>query len=116
MTERASKQLSAGKRAKGQKELRQSAVLALGQIGDLDDDKIDQDIRQALYDSMGDADLQVKNFSTIAVAQLAGNPTEGDTEKGLEEQLLVSTHACARLRNPSRPPMGFPFFCRFLPL
>jgi HEAT repeat protein len=74
-----------GKRAKGQKELRQSAVLALGQIGDLDEDDIDKKIRQALYDSMGDADLQVKNFSTIAIAQLAGNPTENDTEKGLKE-------------------------------
>jgi HEAT repeat protein len=74
-----------GKRAKGQKELRQSAVLALGKIGDLDEDKIDKDIRQALYDSMGDADLQVKNFSTMAIAQLAGNPTEGETEKGLDE-------------------------------
>jgi HEAT repeat protein len=77
--------VNCGKRAKGQKELRQSAVLALGQIGDLDEDDIDKEIRQALYDSMKDADLQVKNFSTIAIAQLAGNPTENDTEKGLSE-------------------------------
>lgn len=77
--------VNCGKRAKGQKELRQSAVLALGKIGDLDEDEIDRKIRQALYESMSDADLQVKNFSTIAVAQLAGNPTEADTEKGLKE-------------------------------
>jgi len=77
--------VNCGKRAKGQKELRQSAVLALGQIGDLDEDDIDKEIRQAIYDSMKDADLQVKNFSTIAAAQLAGNPTENDTEKGLSE-------------------------------
>ncbi len=77
--------VNCGKRAKGQKELRQSAVLALGQIGDLDDDDIDKEIREALYASMSDADLQVKNFSTIALAQLGGNATENDTTKGLSD-------------------------------
>ena len=92
--------VNCGKRAKGQKELRQSAVLALGQIGDLDQDDIDKKIRQALYDSMSDADLQVKNFGTIAIAQLAGNPTENDTEKGLAE---IRTHLMKTLsRGKSR--------------
>jgi len=92
--------VNCGKRAKGQKELRQSAVLALGQIGDLDEDEIDKAIRQALYDSMGDADLQVKNFSTIALAQLAGNPTEGDTESGLKDirRHLMTTLAKGKSR------------------
>ncbi|HVS17443.1 MAG TPA: HEAT repeat domain-containing protein, partial [Planctomycetota bacterium] len=66
------------KHDKSQNEIKQSCILALGQIGDCDGDKVDADIRQALMDAYEDiADEQCKNFSLIALAQVAGRPGSG---------------------------------------
>jgi HEAT repeat protein len=67
-----------GGRAKGEKEIRQSCALALGQIGDLDNDDIDKEIRKALTDSESDADQQTKNYGMIALGQVGGRPGTGD--------------------------------------
>lgn len=74
-----------GKRAKGEKELRQSAALALGRIGTTGSGDVDAKVRQALIDAYGDADQQVKNFSVIALAQIGARPGEGDNSKGRDE-------------------------------
>lgn len=62
----------------GVREIRQSAALAFGQLGDLDNDPEDQAIRTALQNSAGNADQQVKNFSVIAMGQIGGRPGTGD--------------------------------------
>jgi HEAT repeat protein len=52
--------------------LRQSAVLALGQLGDCDKDPIDVKIRAALLRGLKDPDPQVQAFSLIAMGQVGG--------------------------------------------
>jgi HEAT repeat protein len=81
------------KRGKGEKELRQSASLAFGMIGDLDDDPADAQIRRSLIDACGNADQQVKRFSLIALGQIGGRPGTGymavDGERELRKYLLT---------------------------
>ncbi len=62
----------------GERELRQSASLAFGMIGDLDEDAWDKEIRAALQDACGNADQQVKKFSVMALGQVGGRPGTGD--------------------------------------
>lgn len=62
----------------GQRELRQSASLAFGMLGDLDDDASDKKIRAALQEASANADAQVKNFSVIAMGQVGGRPGDGE--------------------------------------
>lgn len=62
----------------GVRELRQSASLAFGMLGDLDNDEADKTIRAALQDASGNADAQVKNYSVIAMGQVGGRPGDGD--------------------------------------
>ena len=71
----------------GVRELRQSASLAFGQLGDLDDDKEDVAIRKALQDAAGNADQQVKNFSVIALGQIGGRPGTGDDPMAGEDEV-----------------------------
>jgi len=68
------------KNAKGvERELAQSAVIALGQIGDCDEDEIDARIREALMDVKDNiADQQARHFALIALAQVGGRPGKGD--------------------------------------
>ncbi len=69
-----------GKRSKEPKEVVQSAVLALGLIGDLDSDPIDKEIRKALSEVTKDqADQLARNFSMIAMGKVGG--TRGSGEK-----------------------------------
>jgi HEAT repeat protein len=70
-----------------QNEIKQSCILALGQIGDCDDDAVDKSIRAALMAVTDElSDEQAKYFSMIALAQVAGRPGvgEGGPLKGLE--------------------------------
>jgi HEAT repeat protein len=70
-----------------QNEIKQSCILALGQIGDCDDDAADKGIRSALMAVTDELpDEQCKYFSMIALAQVAGRPGlgEGGPVKGLE--------------------------------
>jgi HEAT repeat protein len=73
---------------KSQNEIKQSCILALGQIGDCDADEVDAKIRKSLmeaYESM--ADEQSKNFILISLAQVAGNAGEGASPTaGLQEK------------------------------
>ncbi len=71
----------------GKREVRQSASLAFGQLGDLDDDKADKTIRKALMDAAGNADQQVKNFSVIALGQIGGRPGSGDDPLAGEDEV-----------------------------
>ena len=68
------------KNAKGvEREIAQSAIVALGQIGDADEDEIDAEIRQALIDvPEALADQQARHFGLIALAQSGGRPGKGE--------------------------------------
>ena len=67
--------------------LRQSAVLALGQLGDCDKDDIDVAIRAALLRGLKDPDQQVQAFSLIAMGQVGGQagPDPAEEEHGRSE-------------------------------
>ncbi len=72
--------------SKERDEVRMSCVLSLGMIGDSDSDKVDQDIRTALKQMSDEGDVQSKNFTNIAMAQVGGRPGKGaDNEKGQKE-------------------------------
>lgn len=67
--------------------VQQSCVLALGQIGDTDKDKLDVDIRERLMKlSEKCPDVQTKNFACIAIAQIGGRQGAGeDNDKGVKD-------------------------------
>jgi len=78
-----------GKRtaSKFKNEIQQSAVLALGQLGDCDEDDVDKDIRKALAAVGGFvSDQQVRYFARIALGQVGGRRgTSGDPSSGRKE-------------------------------
>ncbi len=78
----------------GERELRQSASLAFGMIGDLDDDDSDKLIRKNLDEATGNADAQVKNFSLLALGQVGGHPGTGDKrlDGAPEIRKILQTH------------------------
>jgi HEAT repeat protein len=75
------------KQSKERDEVRWGCVLALGQIGDSDKDKIDAEIRDALkavVDEHGSD--QEKNFAMIALGQVGGRAGAGEeNDKGAKE-------------------------------
>lgn len=75
-----------GRTQKGESQLRQSAVLAMGAICDADADDVDKELRRRLFKAVEDSDQQVKHYSIIALAQAGGNLGEGEkVEDGLKE-------------------------------
>jgi HEAT repeat protein len=67
------------KNSKEKNEVIESCILALGQIGDNDSEKLDEQIRTALIDATKDqSDQQSRNFSLIALAQTGGRIGAGD--------------------------------------
>jgi HEAT repeat protein len=75
------------KHGKAQNEIKQSCIVALGQIGDCDADKVDVAIRQGLMAAYEDlSDEQSRNFVLVALAQVSGRPGtgEGSPIAGLE--------------------------------
>ena len=59
-------------------EVRQSCALALGMLGDCDEDPIDRDIRRALIDlGTSDAEITTRGFALIALAQVSGRAGGG---------------------------------------
>lgn len=62
-------------------EVKQSCLIALGQIGDCDDEPIDVKIREALVKANGElSDHMSRNFALIALAQASGRPGAGGTD------------------------------------
>ncbi|QDU67551.1 HEAT repeat domain-containing protein [Engelhardtia mirabilis] len=74
-------------------EVRRGCVLALGMIGDADDDPVDVRIRAALRDDVPNLMSQSRRFGSIAIAQVAANPgrRSPNVEKNRRElaELLV---------------------------
>ncbi|MEM7308865.1 MAG: hypothetical protein AAF682_19440 [Planctomycetota bacterium] len=94
------------KRSKEPREVVMSCVLALGQIGDRDSDKLDGEIRDALIASTKDqSDQQARNFSLVALAQVGGRLGESEAPKKDD----VSKHlmqTLARGKNSLQPWAG----------
>lgn len=67
------------KLSKAKQEIQQSCVIALGQIGDCDDQELDKEIRAALMAAREElaSNLMAKNFAAIALAQAASRPGSG---------------------------------------
>src|SRR5262249_2482434 len=86
LKEGVAKQLVAalGKQSKERDEVRWGCVLALGQIGDTDKDKIDVEIREALKAAAEESHgPQQKNFAMISAGKVGGHTGTGeDNEKG----------------------------------
>ena len=54
--------------------VRQSAILALGRIGDADVDPIDKEISRTLIRMTGHAEAQCQRFALVSLAQTGGRP------------------------------------------
>jgi hypothetical protein len=74
--------------SKAQPEIKQSCVIALGQLGDCDEDPIDKEIRAGLMAVRDEiAEPMARNFALIALAQVAGRPgTTGDPLNGINDK------------------------------
>jgi HEAT repeat protein len=66
-----------GRKARDRNEVRQSCAMALGLIGDADEDRHDRRIRRALIDASGEGDQLARAFSLIALGQIAGRRGSG---------------------------------------
>ncbi|TDJ79778.1 MAG: HEAT repeat domain-containing protein [Planctomycetota bacterium] len=71
-----------GKHSKAKREIIQSCTLALGVVGDCDNDKIDDTIRKELIRLIKNGDQQSRRFALIALAQVGGKPGTGDAPLG----------------------------------
>ncbi|MCY3002902.1 MAG: hypothetical protein NTV21_13965, partial [Planctomycetota bacterium] len=70
---------SIGKLTRNENELKQSSILALGALGDCDDDELDREIRASLMAVRKElSDQTCRNFAAIALAQVAGRPGSGE--------------------------------------
>ncbi len=95
-----------GPRARDPREVRQSAALALGSLGDGDADVLDVEIRRTLQ-RVGTAtgDPTVRHFAQVALAQVGSRPGHGQGEP-LEGRREVATFLRKELhagRSTSRP-------------
>ena len=92
--------------ARGSKQpdiVRESAVLALGLIGDADDGNVDQWIRWALRRSIKSGDPMEKRFALIALAETGGHRGQGEEPfAGLHEIRATLSNAMSRGRRDER--------------
>jgi len=92
---------------KGVRELRMSASLAYGMLGDLDGDEADALIRERLIDASADTEPQVKRFSLIALGQVGGRPGSGaESMIGIEDVRAHLQRQITRGKTPVKPWAG----------
>lgn len=70
------------KGGKYEEEVQQSCALALGLIGDADEDDLDEEIRKVLTSAYKNQQRQAKNFALIALAKIAARKGEEVDEDG----------------------------------
>lgn len=63
-------------------EVRQGAAIALGMLGDCDQDGVDVRVRRALVRCARDADALTRRFALLSVARVAARGGSGDPEQG----------------------------------
>jgi HEAT repeat protein len=93
---------------KDKKEVVQSCVLALGQLGDTDPKGVDKNIRKALIDVTTDiTDQQARRFAAISLAQIGGRKgTDGDQADGVDEISKYFLTQIVRGKSQFRPWVG----------
>jgi hypothetical protein len=79
---------AAGRHSKEKNEVVQGAVLAMGSIGDLDDDAVDVALRAVLLEQVDSAgEGQSNRFALIALAQLCGREGSGEGAQAAYEDV-----------------------------
>jgi HEAT repeat protein len=97
-----------GDHSKEPAEVEQSCVLALGQIGTCEADKLDREIRDALK-RIGESgrDAQAKNFAMIALAPIGGRFGSGEgIEAGIADTRNYLLMSMTKGKSPVRPWAG----------
>jgi HEAT repeat protein len=96
--------LSSLKANKDKKEVIQSCVLALGQLGDADPKGIDADIRKGLMNVVKNVnDTQARNYSMIALAQVGSRMGQDDPADGIDEVSKFFQTQLVKGKNATRP-------------
>ena len=96
-----------GKHSNEKDEVRMSCVLALGQIGDTDKDKIDVEIRKVLEVESTEGDQQSRHFSMIAMGQVGGRPGAGEgNEEGIRDARAFLLNSLTKGKTGIRPWAG----------
>lgn len=89
---------------KDKKEVIQSCVLALGQLGDTDPKGIDAEIRKGLMNVIKNVnDTQARNFSMVALAQAGSRTGEGDPTAAIDEVSKFFQTQLVKGKNATRP-------------
>ena len=98
----------AGPRSKAEREVVQSAVLALGQLGDADGDELDRRIRKLLTDTARrTGDGLTRNFAQISLAHVAGRDGAGeDPGSGVQAARKFLMDQLSRGKTLQRPWAG----------
>ena len=93
------------KSRRGRNEPRQSCAMALGLVGDLDEDELDRDIRRTLMRSAVKGNKLSQHFALLSLARIAGRrgQGEGDPLAGEAEIRSFLFERLARVKTPSRP-------------
>lgn len=99
--------ISAIKADKDKKEVVQSCVLALGQLGDTDPKGIDKEIRKALINVTTEiTDQQARRFAAISLAQVASRIGTEDPTDGIDEAKKYYLTQLSRGKSQFRPWVG----------
>jgi hypothetical protein len=86
-------------------EVRQSSVMALGRIGDVDEDTHDRRIREALMKASSNGDLHARHYALIALGRIGGRAGdgEGDARAGTADIKQFLFRALAKSRAATKP-------------
>jgi len=76
-----------GRYSDARNELKESAVRALGQLGDADEDRLDREIRDTLLRVVLKEQRQTRFFCHVALARLAARPGRGEEPGAATESL-----------------------------
>ena len=92
---------------KDKREVVQSCILALGQMGDNDPKGIDKDIRETLMSVQKDlSDQMSRRFAAISLAQVAGRMGQESYEDGVDAAKKYYLTQLSRGQSQMRPWMG----------
>ena len=88
--------------------VRESSVLALGLIGDADDDAVDEWIRWQIRKSIKSGGDMEKRFALISLAEIGGHRGQGDEPFGALGEIRLDPAGRARARQEAREALGRP--------
>jgi HEAT repeat protein len=97
-----------GPRSREDRALQRGAVLALGRLGDGDEDDVDHDIRRALQRAMDGRDGVLRGFAALALGECSGRPGHGagDALTGGRETAIHLARTLERTKSQLKPWIG----------